>query len=59
VDVSALDSGHILPNIEPPNWRGIWFPRGFALPWGCLHSTETLPRRNVGRLMHHLIESEH
>jgi hypothetical protein len=35
VDVSALDSGHILPNIEPPHWRGIWFPRGFALPWGC------------------------
>ena len=29
VDVSTLDSGHILPNMEPPIWRGIWFPRGF------------------------------
>jgi hypothetical protein len=31
VDVSALDAGHILPNMESPNWRSIWFPRGFAL----------------------------
>jgi hypothetical protein len=30
VDVSKLDAGHILPNMESPNWRGIWFPRGFA-----------------------------
>jgi len=31
VDVSTLDPSHILPNMEPPNRRGIWFPRGFAL----------------------------
>jgi hypothetical protein len=30
VDVSQLDAGHILPNMESPNWRGIWFPRGYA-----------------------------
>jgi len=26
VDVSTLDQGHILPNMSPPNVRGIWFP---------------------------------
>ncbi|MES2332710.1 MAG: hypothetical protein V4539_24090 [Bacteroidota bacterium] len=25
-DVSTLDAGHVLPNMNPPNWRGIWFP---------------------------------
>lgn len=34
VDVSALDEGHILPNMEPPSFRGVWFPRGFAEPSG-------------------------
>jgi hypothetical protein len=29
VDVSTLDPGHILPNMEPPNERGVWFPRGY------------------------------
>jgi hypothetical protein len=29
VDVSTLDPDHILPNMEPPNRRGVWFPRGF------------------------------
>ena len=29
VDVSTLDPGHVLPNMHPPNLRGIWFPRGF------------------------------
>ena len=29
VDVSQLDEGHVLPNIWPPNWRGVWFPRGY------------------------------
>ena len=29
VDVSKIDSNHVLPNIEPPDVRGIWFPRGF------------------------------
>ena len=26
VDVSTLDEGHVLPNMAPPNWRGVWFP---------------------------------
>jgi hypothetical protein len=30
VDVSTLDAGHILPNMHPPNWRGIWFPMGYT-----------------------------
>jgi hypothetical protein len=29
VDVSTLDANHIRPNMEPPNWRGIWYPRGY------------------------------
>ncbi|HXW81852.1 MAG TPA: hypothetical protein VEJ84_20285 [Acidimicrobiales bacterium] len=30
VDVSTLDEQVVLPNIEPPIWRGIWFPPGFS-----------------------------
>jgi hypothetical protein len=30
IDVSTLDEQVVLPNIEPPIWRGIWFPPGFA-----------------------------
>ena len=30
VDVSTLDAGHIVPNMHPPNWRGIWFPMGYT-----------------------------
>jgi hypothetical protein len=26
VDVSTLDIGHVLPNMNPPIWRGVWFP---------------------------------
>jgi hypothetical protein len=26
VDVSELDD-HVRPNMNPPNWRGMWFPR--------------------------------
>jgi hypothetical protein len=29
VDVSTLDPGHVIPNIAPPNRRGIWFPLGY------------------------------
>ena len=29
VDVSTLDEGHVLPNMAPPNERGIWYPRGY------------------------------
>lgn len=34
VDVSTLDEGHIRPNIAPPAFRGVWFPREFAEPSG-------------------------
>ena len=30
IDVSTLDAGHILPNMYPPNYRGIWYPKGFS-----------------------------
>jgi hypothetical protein len=26
VDVRTLDQGHVIPNMGPPNLRGIWFP---------------------------------
>ena len=26
VDVRTLDEGHVIPNMRPPNLRGIWFP---------------------------------
>ena len=26
VDVSTLDAGHVLPNMLPPHWRGVWYP---------------------------------
>jgi hypothetical protein len=29
VDVSTLGE-HVLANMEPPIWRGIWFPLGYA-----------------------------
>jgi hypothetical protein len=28
VDVRDLDRGRILPNMNPPNSRGIWYPQG-------------------------------
>ena len=28
VDVSTLDAGQVLPNMLPPNVRGVWFPLG-------------------------------
>ncbi|MDR2985334.1 MAG: hypothetical protein LBV34_10890 [Nocardiopsaceae bacterium] len=31
VDVSTLDAGHVLSNMEPPNRRGVWYPRGHGL----------------------------
>jgi hypothetical protein len=32
VDISALDQKHVIPNMEPPVWRGVWFPKGYAFP---------------------------
>lgn len=29
VDIRSLDSAHVLPNMEAPIARGIWFPRGY------------------------------
>ena len=29
IDVSSLDENHVLPNIETPIYRGIWFPLGY------------------------------
>lgn len=26
IDLRNLDANHILPNILPPNFRGIWYP---------------------------------
>jgi hypothetical protein len=28
VDIRELDQGHVIPNMNPPNYRGIWFPLG-------------------------------
>ena len=30
IDISTLDAGHVLPNMEVPVKRGIWFPRRYA-----------------------------
>ncbi|HTK20761.1 MAG TPA: hypothetical protein VL442_14645 [Mucilaginibacter sp.] len=30
IDVSTLDQGHILPNMLPPNVRGVWYPIGYS-----------------------------
>jgi hypothetical protein len=27
VDVMSLDQKHVIPNMNPPSWRGIWYPR--------------------------------
>lgn len=29
VDVSTLDRGHVIPNMESPLVPGIWFPKGY------------------------------
>lgn len=30
VDLSTLDAGHVIPNMEPPVRRGVWYPRGYS-----------------------------
>lgn len=30
IDINSLDEGHVIPNMESPVWRGVWFPKGFA-----------------------------
>ncbi|MEZ5344751.1 MAG: hypothetical protein R2681_04255 [Pyrinomonadaceae bacterium] len=27
VDIRNLDQGHVIPNMSPPNFRGVWFPQ--------------------------------
>jgi hypothetical protein len=27
VDVRTLDQGHVIPNMYPPNFRGVWYPK--------------------------------
>lgn len=29
VDISTLDKNHVLPNMQPPFARGIWFSMGY------------------------------
>jgi hypothetical protein len=29
VDINTLDTDHILPNMAPSNFRGVWFPLGY------------------------------
>ena len=29
VDVRELDQNHVIPNMKPPNLRGIWYPMGY------------------------------
>ena len=30
VDIQTLDANHVVPNMEPPVWPGVWFPRGMS-----------------------------
>lgn len=34
IDVSTLDQKHVIPNMDPPVWRGVWFPKGYAVRRG-------------------------
>jgi len=29
VDIRTLDQGHVIPNMKPVIFRGIWFPLGY------------------------------
>lgn len=33
VDISTLDQRHVIPNMEPPVFRGVWFPKGYLRVW--------------------------
>jgi hypothetical protein len=30
VDISSLDQKHVIPNMEVPVWRGVWYPKGYS-----------------------------
>ena len=29
VDIRNLDQNHVIPNMKPPIYRGVWFPLGY------------------------------
>lgn len=29
VDIRELDQGHVIPNMKPPIYRGVWYPMGY------------------------------
>ena len=29
VDIRTLNQGHVIPNMKPPIYRGVWFPMGY------------------------------
>ena len=29
VDIRTLDAGHVIPNMQDPTLRGVWFPMGY------------------------------
>jgi len=29
VDIRELDQGHVIPNMNPPIYRGVWYPLGY------------------------------
>lgn len=37
VDISGLDQKHVIPNMEAPVWRGVWYPRGYTESGGPGH----------------------
>ena len=37
VDVSTLDQKHVVPNMEAPVFRGVWFPKGHMKSTGDFH----------------------
>ena len=39
VDIRNLDQGHVIPNMNPPNFRGVWYPMFNAVSYTHL----TLP----------------
>jgi hypothetical protein len=39
IDVRELDQGHVMPNMGPPSFRGVWYP--------CLNIGWRYPRRDI------------
>jgi hypothetical protein len=39
VDIRDLDQGHVVPNVAPPNWRGIWSQKVTTLTSGRTRSS--------------------